>query len=121
MAYGIDKRSSTYGNHNVWRSDVFVAGDKFTIDEIRIPFAQKIAANMTLKIKIYKDDASNTPSATDDTLVTVNNTNYPDNNRFIKIYPNIQCDNNFFLQFEWEGSSLLVVALPIIVKINIED
>ena len=36
MAYGIDKRSSTYGNHNVWRSDVFVAGDKFTIDEIRI-------------------------------------------------------------------------------------
>lgn len=119
--YGIDKYSTTYGNYNVWRSDVFTVGSKFNIDKIRIPFVQSIGANMTLTVKIYKDSASNTPSATDKTLTTVNNTNYPNSEKFIEIYPEIVCDNDFFIQLEWTGSALLTVNLPIIIDIDIHD
>lgn len=119
-AFGIDKRSTTYADHNVWRSDIFVSSSRFSINKIRIPFAQAIVADMSLKIRVYIDNASNTPSASNKTLTTVNITNYPDGDKFITIYPEIRCDNNFFIQIENEGSILLVPALPITCKINIE-
>lgn len=120
-AYNLEKYSTTYGNYNVFRSDVFIVDKEFTIEEIRIPFAQAIAANMTLKVKIYFDDASNTPSAGAKTLRTINNTNYPNGDRFVRLQSEIRCKNNFFIQLEWEGSSLLTVSMPLQITIDINE
>ncbi len=118
-SFGIDKKA-TGGGNSIWRSDVFTVDERFIIDRIRIPFVQGIDENMTLTVKIYKDGATNTPNANDNTLKIINNTNYIENEKFIEIKPNIRCDNNFFLQLEWSGTALLTVALPITIKIKID-
>lgn len=113
--YGIDKIGTTYANHNVIRLEVIIPdqyGEDFNLEMLRIPFAQAIAANMTLKVKIYADDGSNTPAASDNSLTTISNTTHS-GERYVKIYPNMRFKNNFFLQLEWEGTALLTVALPI--------
>ncbi len=113
--YGLDKVGTTYANHNVIRLEVVVPeqyGDDFSLEMLRIPFAQAIAANMILKVYVYADDATNTPVADDNSLTTVNNANYS-GQRYVKIYPKMRFKNNFFIQLEWEGTALLTVALPI--------
>ena len=117
-AYQIAKYSTTYGDYNVWRSDVFIVDSKFIIKEVRIPLAQAVGANMTMTVKIYGDDATTTPSVADKTLLTINNTNYPNSERVIKYYPSGKYNNNFFIQLEWSGSALLTVALPITIIIE---
>lgn len=121
MAKGLDKVSTTYGNYNVWRSEVFSAPSSFRINKIRIPFSQAIAANMTLTVKVYGDDGSTTPSAETQTLVTVNSTNYTNSERSIDIFPRQEYQNNFFIQLEWSGTALLTVALPITIEIETHE
>ena len=118
--YGLDKISTTYGT-SIWRSDIFRIGKKFNIDNIRIPFAQALAANMTLTLKIYGDDGSTTPSAANKTSITINNTNYPNSDRAVNIKPLGQYWNNFFIQLEWSGSALATVALPIEIELSINE
>lgn len=120
-AYGIDKYSTTYGDVNVFRSNVFTVGGKFQIKEIQIPLAQAIAVNMTFTVKVYGDNGTTTPSATNKTLITVNNTNYPNSEKVIKIYPQEEFTNDFFLQIEWQGSVLAVISLPLIITLDIYE
>lgn len=109
--FGIDKISTTYGNNNVFRSEVIVIDTfdegKFTLKRLRIPFVQAIAANMTLKIYIYGDNAVNSRTW------TISNATRYSGKRFVVIRPEIEFSNNLFIQLEWEGTSLLTVALPI--------
>jgi hypothetical protein len=76
---------------------------------------------MTLTVKIYGDDGTTTPTANRDTSITINNTNFSNSEKAVKIYPKEEYWNNFFLQLEWSGSVLLTVALPIIIKISINE
>ena len=109
---GIEKLSTTYGNH-VWRSLEYQIGAPFTIDEIVIPLAQSVAANMTIVPKLFFD-RQNTSQA----LTTINNTNYAGSEIVIKIDPSEKTrgKNSFFLELVWSGTALATVSLPIIIK-----
>lgn len=107
---GLDKLSTTYGDYNVLQSERQRVGGKFQIKEIKIPLAQAVGANMTVVVKII----DSTGSAT--TVGTINNTNFPNSERVVKMYPKGIFYNDFTVQFEWSGSSLLTLALPIRIK-----
>lgn len=113
MAYGIDKLSETYGDHSVWSSELFRIGESFQIDKIAIPLLQAVAANMTIIVKVISNDGDDTQ-----TVATINNTNYPSSEKFIKIRPKGKFKNNFYLQLNFEGSVLLTVGLPIRILIT---
>lgn len=118
---GIDEKSTTYGNYNVWRSNLFTFANNFSIKEIRIPLAQAIAANMTLKVKIFGDNGSTTPATDDNTLITVNNSGDFRDNRVVKIIPKRGFQTDFFIQLEWEGTALLTVGLPIEILVEVDE
>lgn len=111
--YGIDKQGTAYNNApSVWWSPTYRIGMPFLINAIRIPFAQAIAANMTLQATIYTDDGS-----TSTALQIINSTTMPNGERATKGWRNlgIRGTNNFWLELKWSGSALLTVALPILI------
>lgn len=114
---GIDRQTNDYGRINsIFRSQVFRIGRPFQITKIRLSFGQAIAANMTLTPKIYVDEESS-----NFTLVTINNTNYPNSERQITLRStstsgDIVGKHNFFLELTWSGSALLTVILPISIE-----
>jgi hypothetical protein len=108
---GLDKISTTYGAATFW-SETFRLGRPFQILKVFTPLAQAVAANMTLVPKIYVDDASSSTA-----LTTINSTNYAASQRNIVQYPSsISGKHNFFLELVWSGTTLLTVALPIIIE-----
>jgi len=99
---------------------MFRIGERFKVTRIRIPFAQAVAANMTLIPKIYTDDGNGTTY----TLQTVNSTNYSDSERFVTLRSDsagadIEARQNFWLELRWSGSALLTVNLPIRIDFEI--
>ena len=111
--YGIDKQGTQYNNApSVWWSQVYRMGTPFRINGIRLPFAQAIAAGMTLTAKIYVDDGSNSQ-----TLTVIDTSSFPNSERATKGFHNIgiQGQNNFWVELKWTGTNLLTVALPIII------
>ena len=113
---GIDKISETYGNYNIWQSELYRVGRKFQIKKLTIPLVQAVAANMALKVKVVSNDGDDTK-----TIQTINNTNYPNSEKLIELYPDGEFKNNFFLQFEWENTALLTVSLPISIELEIYE
>lgn len=113
---GLDKQGTQYNNApSVFWSEVFRIGAPFEIDRIRIPFAQALAANMTLTAKIYLDDGSTTVA-----LTTINSTNFPNSDRAVALkVPNVRGVNNFWVELRWTGSALLTVSLPIPIDFHI--
>jgi hypothetical protein len=107
---GIDKLSTTYGT-SVFRSEVFRVGSKFNINEIRIPLAQTLGANMTITPKIIEN------GSTVATLPVINNTNYP-SKKVILQRPSTLCENSFQLELRFTGTALCTVALPIRIEIE---
>jgi hypothetical protein len=114
--HGIDKQATQYGNTSqMWWSSVYRIGARFKITRIRIPLSQAIASNMTITPKVYIDDA-----ITSTTLTVINNTNYPNGERFVTLRPeNLVGQNNFWLELKWSGSALLTVGLPIEVDFEV--
>lgn len=107
---GIDK-VTTGGGTSVWRSQVFRVGKPFSLNRIRIPLTQAVAANMTLIPKIYVDELTSSQ-----TLQTINNTNYPNSeNSIAQRMSNVKGKHSFLLELRWTGSALLGVALPITI------
>lgn len=103
---GLDKSSTTYGT-SVYRSEVFRIGRPFQIRKIRIPLAQAVASNMTATVKIYTDNGT-----TSTTIATINNTTYP-SKKCVAIYPQVNGEQDFFIEIRWTGTALMTVALPI--------
>lgn len=103
---GLDKSSTTYGT-SVWRSEVFRVGRPFQIRKLRIPLAQAVGANMTATVKIYTDNGS-----TATTITTINNTDYS-GKRCVAVYPQVNGEQDFFVEIRWTGTALMTVALPI--------
>jgi hypothetical protein len=115
-AKGLDKSTTTYTT-SVWQSEVFRIGKPFQIVSISFPFAQAIAANMTITPKLYYDDASSST-----TLTTINSTNYAGSERHISMKPTgAGGKNDFFLELAWSGSVLLTVKLPIVITVDVLD
>jgi hypothetical protein len=82
-------------------------GRPFQVRKLRLPLAQAIAANMTATVKIYTDNGS-----TSTTIATINNTNFS-GKKCIAIYPQVNGENDFFVEIRFTGTALLTVALPI--------
>lgn len=114
LVCGIDKLSTTYGT-SIWRGRLERVGMNGVIKEVRIPLAQAVATNQTITAKIYVDDGS-----ANTTIATINTTNYPASERFIKIYPQgVSFKNNFYLELTFSGSALATVNLPITYVIEV--
>jgi hypothetical protein len=116
VSYGLDKQGVAYNNApSNWWSQLYRVGEHFKITQIRIPFAQAVAANMTLTPKIYTDNGAGITY----TLKEVNNTDYS-GKRYV-VYRSDSTSNeltgrnNFWLELKWTGSALLTVELPIII------
>ncbi len=114
---GLDKISTSYGDNNVWRSDVFIVNNRFQVSKIRIGFVQALTSNHALKVKVIGDSGYITSSTDNQTEVVIDGSNN-EGQRYVEIYPQREFENNFFLQLEWEGSDLLTVAMPIQMQIT---
>lgn len=112
--YGIDKKSTTYGT-NIFHSPIISVGRKAIIRRIRMNLPAAVAANMTITPKIFIDNFS---SSSTTGLRAINNTNFPNGERFIEFKPDINVINNFCLELRWSGTALLPVNLPIEIDIE---
>lgn len=113
VSHGLDKQGTAYNNAPsvLWTGTTRI-GQRFKITKITIPLAQSMAANMTLIPKIYFDNGLTTQ-----TLVTVNNTSYPNSEKLIVIRPDSAVgQHSFHLELRWSGSSLLSVVPPITIE-----
>ena len=108
--FGIDRNATTYGQSR-FQSEVFRLGKRFRIDEISIPTAQAIAANMTIAVAVVVDNGS-----TSTTVATINNTTYSGSQRQVVLRPSVIGNHDFYLDLTWSGSSLVTVGLPITIK-----
>lgn len=108
--YGIDK-ITTGGGTGIFRSEVVIVDNysgKLSLKQIRIPFIQKMTADMSFTIYLYVDGALNSRTWT----IDGSKTSYK-NKLFAIVEPEISFDNNFFIQIEFSGSDLLTIGLPI--------
>lgn len=110
---GLDKVSTSETFKAIWRSKLYNVGTRFVVREIRIPLAAAVAANMILTPKVYVDDAS-----ANTTLTVINDTNFTNSERFVRLIPNVTGNNNFFIELAWTGTANLPVSLPISVDIE---
>lgn len=111
-SHGIDKQGTEYGNApSVFWSQLYRLGKNFKITEIIIPLTTSIATGMIITPKIYFDNGE-----TSQTLVTINNTNYP-SQKLIHIKPEgATGKHNFWFELRFTGSSLSSVDLPVTIK-----
>jgi len=117
MSHGLDKQNVLYNYApSVWWSQMYRVGIYFKITGIRMPLCQAVGLNMTLIPKIYTDDGNGTTY----TLTTINNTNFPNSERYISYkLNNVVGRNNFWLELRWTGSALLSVGLPILIDFEV--
>ena len=118
---GIDKQGTQYNNApSVFWSQMWRVGNTFRVKRIRIPFAQAMAANMTLDVKFYIDDGSASYTGSTYGLPTLDNSTLTSGQRFANLeVKGVEGVNNLFVEFRWTGSSLLTVSLPVIIEIEI--
>lgn len=108
---GLDKASASGTINSVWRTRYASVGDKFQIKEIHVPLAGVVGANSSLEVIVGIDDESSTTG-----LKAVNNTNFPSKRKIIYKEPelsNLIGENNFYIEFGHEGTSVLPQSLPI--------
>lgn len=119
VSHGLDKQDSLYNYApSVWWSQMYRVGKHFKVTKLRIPLCQAVTTNMAVVPKIYTDDGNGTTY----TLTTINNTNYPNSERYITYnLENVSARNNFWLELRFSGSNLLTVGLPITIDIELTD
>lgn len=112
-AAGIDQAGGA-GNFSLsyWRSKQFNIGQEFEITRIRIPLGTTIGANTFLSPTILLDNDSNTISPNQ-----IGNTVY-NGQRIIDIKQPMKGSDNFALQLNWAGTTLLPVMLPIVITVR---
>lgn len=116
---GLDRqyRGGSYSTA-VWRSKEFKIGQPFKVKKIIIPMAGKaVVANVTITPRIYFDEGTSSK-----TLTVINNTNYP-SKRNVTIRPDglTTGKHSFALHFEWSGTVLQTIGLPITIEIELLD
>lgn len=113
-AFGLDKIGTTYGT-SIFYSQLYALGQPSRIKQIFVPLTGGVAANQTITIKLHQDDDSTTT-----TIATINSTNYANSERNIKIIPTVgSIKNNFFLEFNFSGTALAVVSLPVTIDVEL--
>jgi len=108
--YGLAKITTGSGDCII-RLEVVVPeslGSNLKLNMLKIPFVQAMAANMGFTVDLYAD------SANDSQQFVVGNSGGVSGKRFVKLYPELEFENNFFIQITFTGSVLLTIALPIL-------
>jgi len=118
--YKLFKKSTTYA-FNVWRSQVFQIGKNFDILSIKFAIHPDMTTNMEIIPVIYFDNESSSSVG-----ATINPTNYPNSDRLItltsKNFSNtVHGKHNFFIEFQFTGSALSVIELPVSVELEVEE
>ena len=70
---------------------------------------------MTIEPKVFTDNFSTSSTVG---LKTINNTNYPNGERFVEFKPDINGINNFVLELRSTGTALLPINLPIEIDVE---
>ena len=117
--YTLFKQSTTYG-FTVWRSQLFTVAAPFNIVAINFQLMTPMAANMTITPVLGFDDGTTIVAGT-----ILNSTNYPNNESAISLSPDhfgfsVHGLNNFYLEFQFSGTALTGIFLPIEIKIETE-
>ncbi len=105
----LDTTTGTSLNRAVWRSKVIFSHNNFQIDKIEFNLGADVDANTTIEVRVHADDGQN------ETLIgTIDNTsNSVHDGRKVRLFPSLEADSNFFLEFIWTGSSMVPINLPI--------
>jgi len=109
--YSLSKITTGHTTASIIRLEVITPtnqGGKLSIKSIRIPFVQKLTANMVVTVNLYVDGTLDSRSWT----IDGSKTSYL-NKLFAVIEPNIFFDNNFFIQLTITGTDLLTISLPV--------
>ena len=118
--YALFKKTTTY-DFAVWRSQVYQIGRHFDVLQIKFTIVPDMAANMTIIPVLYFDNED-----TNSIGETINVTNYANSERLIRLNAKtfgntVHGRNNFFIEFQFTGSALAVVELPIAVDVEVEE
>lgn len=118
-AGGLDKSGTTY-NTSVFRSQVYRIGQPFKVTKVRLPLAQKIAANMTITPKLVVDDEQDSF-----TMAAINNTS--DSGKYNVIRRSASNgdpmlgQHDFYLEIRITGTALSAISLPILIDVELID
>lgn len=116
--YKLFKKSNSYG-FNIWRSKVYQIGETFDIQSIILNLNTDLTANTEITPIVYFDDEDSVVAGT-----TINNTNFTDKHIVLtsKNFNNgLHGDSNFFLEFQFTGSDLSSISLPITINIETSE
>lgn len=122
--YALSKTSAAATkNSYLWTQSISV-GKPFKIRRIRVPLTSAVASGLQITPKIYYDENSTTK-----TLARIDNTNYPGESSVT--YNALEIEeattagytgqNNFFIEFYFDGTSATGIALPVEVEIETLD
>jgi len=109
--YALSKITTKHTTASIIRMEVVVPeniGGLLSLKSIRIPFVQKLTANMKVTVNLYVDGALDSRTWE----IDGSKTRYLDK-LFAVIEPEIAFDNNFFIQLTVTGTDLLTISLPI--------
>jgi hypothetical protein len=117
--YSLFKKASTY-TFGVWRSKVYSFDDPFNVTGIRIPLSAAIGSNMVVVPNLYFDNGSRSAVGT-----PINSSNYDNNQNYIFLSPdnfenNVHGEDNFWLELQFIGTSLISVLPPIDIDVETE-
>lgn len=118
--YKLFKKTTTQA-FTVWRSPVYNIGKDFDVMSIDFNITGGVTTNQTIIPKLYFDNERDSSVGT-----VINTTNYPNSDKLIKLTPKdfsntIHGKHNFFLEFQFTGTALAVVSMPIKIETEIYD
>ena len=112
---GIDKITTGGGGvnqANVWRSQIFRVGKKFSLNRIRIPLTSPVVSGTIITATFYIDELTASQSLGN----IINFTNYVNGEKNIaQRMNNVKGNHSFMLELRWTGTILTGVALPITI------
>ncbi len=97
---------------SIWRSEMISFGRFFNISEICIPLGESITTGDTVTVTLYYDNETKTDEY-----------EYADSSEsnILKINPEAQGIQNFFIEIKIEGSTKIPIIMPISIEYDILD
>ena len=119
-SYALFKKGTTY-DFTLWRSQVFTTGKPFDVLEIKFATNQAISGNIEIIPVLYFDN-----EVTSSVGTAINATNYTNSEKLIKLtsknFSNaVSGFQNFFLELQFTGTSLVTVKCPITIDVEIKE
>lgn len=119
--YALFKKGTEYAisEFSIWRSPMYRINKDFDVLKITFPLHSDIGVGTSIIPKLYFDDGVRTSTGT-----TINSTNY--SKKLIRLTSknfdnSVHGQANFFLELQFRGSGLSVVAMPVKIELEIHE